>query len=51
MGAISFYYGANLAHYLVHEFVEQGPDKHALHTHAQPVQKIDIWSDFAEDRV
>jgi len=51
MGTDIVYYGTNLAHRLVHEFVECGPDKHALHAHAQTLQWIDIWSDFAEDRV
>jgi hypothetical protein len=48
MGTDIIYYGANLASYLVHEFVEQGADKHALHT--QDAQRIDIWSDFIERR-
>jgi hypothetical protein len=39
------YYGADLAHYLVNEFVDHD---WAFHTHAQQIQRIDIWSDFAE---
>jgi hypothetical protein len=38
-------YGANLAHYLVNEFLDHD---YALHTHAQTIQRIDIWSDLAE---
>jgi hypothetical protein len=38
------YYGANLAHYLLNEFVDHD---HALHTQAQKIRKIDVWSDFA----
>jgi hypothetical protein len=40
------YYGANLAHYLVHEFV----DHHARHSYGLEIQSVDIWSDFAEQR-
>jgi hypothetical protein len=39
------YYGADLPHYLVHEFVDRD---HALHTSVQKIRKINIWSDFAE---
>lgn len=39
------YYGADLSHYLVHEFIDRD---YALHTSAQKIRKIDIWSDFAE---
>lgn len=39
------YYGADLPHYLLNEFVEQN---FALHTHAQKIRKIEVWSDFAE---
>jgi len=39
------YYGANLAHYLVNEFVDHD---WKLHAHDQPIHKIVIWSDFAE---
>ena len=42
------YYGADLAHYLVNEFVDKDWE---LHTHAQNIQKIDIWSDFADGTV
>lgn len=41
------YYGANLAHYLVHELL--GGD-YWQHTHNQHPRRIEIWSDFAEDR-
>jgi hypothetical protein len=38
------YYGADLAHYLVHEFVDHD---YALHTQAQSIQRIPVWSDLA----
>jgi hypothetical protein len=41
------YYGANLAHYLVNEFLDHDHDKH---TYAQPIEKIPIWSDFVDNR-
>ena len=41
------YYGANLAHYLLHEFCSRGC--YAFHTHEQAPRKIDVWSGFAED--
>jgi hypothetical protein len=40
------YYGADLAHYLLTEFVDQD---YVLHTHVQDIQKIRIWSYLAED--
>jgi len=40
------YYGADLAHYLLNEFVDQD---YVLHTHAQEIQKIRIWSYLAEN--
>src|SRR5262245_17285956 len=39
------YYGANLAHYLVHEFVDHD---NARHTRAQEIRKIRLWSDLVE---
>jgi len=39
------YYGANLAHYLLNEFVAQ---EWAHHTLNQRPRRIDVWSDFAE---
>jgi hypothetical protein len=39
------YYGADLSHYLVHEFIDRD---YVLHTRAQKIRKIDVWSDFAE---
>jgi hypothetical protein len=39
------YYGADLAHYLLNEFVDHD---WALHVRAQKIRRIDIWSDFAE---
>jgi len=39
------YYGADLAHYLVNEFVDHDWE---FHTHAQAIQRVDIWSDLAE---
>jgi len=41
------YYGADLAHYLVNEFIDQD---YALHTNPQEIRKIRIWSYLAEDR-
>ncbi len=40
------YYGADLAHYLVHEFI--GHD-YVLHAQAQQIRKIRIWSYLADD--
>jgi hypothetical protein len=40
------YYGADLPHYLLNEFVDRD---YALHTDAQKIRKIDVWSDFAEN--
>lgn len=39
------YYGADLAHYLLNEFVDRD---YTLHTYAQEIRRIEIWSDFAE---
>ena len=39
------YYGADLAHYLVNEFIDHD---YVLHTHAQQILRIAIWSDLAE---
>jgi hypothetical protein len=49
-GADIVYYGANLAHYLVNEFIDRDPDHHARHTYEQKIQRIEIWSDFADDQ-
>jgi hypothetical protein len=40
------YYGANLAHYLLNEFVDHN---YALHTHQQEIRRVRIWSYLAED--
>jgi hypothetical protein len=40
------YYGADLAHYLVNEFVDHD---RAQHTRAQEIRKIRIWSYLADD--
>lgn len=40
------YYGANLAHYLMQEFVVG--ESHATNTHQHNIRKIDVWSDVAE---
>ena len=40
------YYGADLGHYLLNEFVDQD---YALHTHAQEIRKIRTWSFLAND--
>jgi hypothetical protein len=42
------YYGANLAHYLLSEFVDHD---FAFHVNAQKIRKIEMWSDFAECRL
>jgi len=39
------YYGADLAHYLAVEFLLED---HAQHTQDQSIQRVAIWSDFAE---
>lgn len=38
------YYGADLAHYLLQEFVDPN---YLEHTYAQPIRKIEVWSDLA----
>ena len=40
------YYGANLADYLMIEFLQ---DDYAEHMRGAHIQRIDVWSDFAED--
>jgi hypothetical protein len=40
------YYGADLAHYLLNEFIDHD---YVFHTHAQEIRKIRIWSYLAED--
>jgi hypothetical protein len=40
------YYGADLAHYLLHEFVDHD---YVAHTRVQEIRKIRIWSYFADD--
>jgi hypothetical protein len=42
------YYAANLAHYLLNEFVDHDWD---FHTNNQTIKRIDIWSDFAEQLI
>jgi hypothetical protein len=42
------YYGANLAHYLMLEFVERGDHHYRLHTYAQNIQPIQVWSALAD---
>jgi hypothetical protein len=39
------YYGADLAHYLLNEFVDRD---YARHTRAHKIRRIEVWSDFAE---
>jgi hypothetical protein len=39
------YYGANLPHYLLNEFVDRD---YALHTQEQDIQKVPIWSDLVQ---
>jgi len=41
------YYGANLAHYLLNEFVDQD---YSAHTQDKDIHRIDIWTDFVENR-
>lgn len=38
------YYGANLAHYLVHEFIPG--EAHAAHTSPINIRKIDVWDEL-----
>jgi hypothetical protein len=40
------HYGSSLAHYLLNEFVEQD----LSHTRPEDIQRIEIWSDYAEER-
>jgi len=42
------YYGANLAHYLLHEFVDGPSDDRQKHTYGQQINRIEIWSDFVD---
>lgn len=42
------YYGANLAHYLLNEFVDHNWE---FHVNQQAIKKVQIWSDFAEQRI
>ena len=44
MGTDIICYGANLAHYLMHEFVEGDYERH---TSDQKIQQIEVWSDLA----
>jgi len=39
------YYGADLAHYLIEEFLQSD---YAANTHLRKIRRIAIWSDFAE---
>jgi hypothetical protein len=40
------YYGANLAHYLLNEFVDHN---YSLHTRQQEIRRVRVWSYLAED--
>jgi hypothetical protein len=42
------YYGADLAHYLSHEFLG---GEHKTHTFDQKIQRVDVWSDIAEGNI
>lgn len=42
------YYGANLAHYLLNEFVDAREDGYAKHVQEPAIKHIDIWSDFVD---
>jgi len=44
MGTDIICYGANLAHYLMHEFVDHDYERH---TYEQDLRTIDVWSDLA----
>jgi hypothetical protein len=46
MGTDIVYYGSNLAHYLLNEFVDLDQ---AAHANAREIQRIRIWSYLAED--
>jgi hypothetical protein len=39
------YYGADLPHYLLNEFVDHD---YTLHIREQKIRRIEVWSDFAE---
>jgi hypothetical protein len=41
------YYGSNLAHYLLNEFFQSD---WKAHTRSEDIQRVDIWSDYAEMR-
>jgi hypothetical protein len=41
------YYGADLGHYLMLEFTPSSDEDYRLHTYAQEIRKIDVWSDLA----
>ncbi|CAN5254350.1 hypothetical protein BH10PSE6_BH10PSE6_34870 [soil metagenome] len=43
------YYGYDLVQYLMLEFVLEGHGAYD-HTYFQKIQRVDVWSDFAEDR-
>ena len=47
MGTDVICYGANLAHYLMLEFVDRKPDAYGRHTSDQAIRSIDVWSDLA----
>jgi hypothetical protein len=47
MGTDIIGYGANLAHYLLLEFVDRTPDAYGRHTSDHEVRSIDVWSELA----
>jgi hypothetical protein len=47
MGTDIICYGANLAHYLMLEFVDRSPDSYGRHTSDWEIRSIDVWSELA----
>ena len=47
------YYGANLQHYLAHEFLRgrYHSADYNTHTYGQKIRRVDVWSDFAEGAI
>jgi hypothetical protein len=41
------YYGADLVHYLMLEFVDRGDRAYHRHTYAQTIHPINVWSELA----
>lgn len=50
MGTDIIYYGSNLAHYLLQEFMERGSDHYADNVREIDIKHVNIWSDFVHGR-